>query len=230
MKNSAIETPEVAATSCCNYCQTPIKNGATVRLWDGRDYCAACVENACPGLGKYAATHEFLVEEDRPSFWKLAAANLFLFTASSALIIFPAFALYGLSLGLRDVISLYFGIVVLVLAPLAGICAILCAAGTWEHWPRVRVQDASFVVNTGDEAVVCSISELRWCHAPLWHMRSSKKQLLFLSWAPAIILVLPDRVSLLDEPRTVAVGLSDESRRRWDAFLHLARITPTRPW
>lgn len=53
---------EVIVTPClCESCRSGKPSGDLIRMWDGRDYCRTCIEDASPLLSEYRLVHPTLV-------------------------------------------------------------------------------------------------------------------------------------------------------------------------
>jgi len=81
----------VTQASACAHCDAPLTSETTVHLWDGRDYCRACVEDACEGMADYAADHPRL-EETLPfllrRFIRVAFSTILLNALLASLIVY----------------------------------------------------------------------------------------------------------------------------------------------
>ena len=123
------------ADDACPRCHERLAAQAAVRLWDGRDYCRACVDRACEGLADYAAAHPRL-EERQPFSLRSGLRN-----AASALLGAAAFVgflggLAGFDAGGGARIAVGAAIGALLGAALLGISALIAT------WFRRRLHQA----------------------------------------------------------------------------------------
>jgi hypothetical protein len=72
------------AKNTCPVCCRPL-SVPTVRLWDGRRYCRACVDATCPGLASFAAENPVLeLVLPRIKFWRTYLSLLLFMNAGIA--------------------------------------------------------------------------------------------------------------------------------------------------
>ena len=103
--------------------------------------------------------------------------------------------------------------------PLAALFAAVIAFAAWTNRPIVSVVAGVIGLTQGRETEVVSLSQCEWHHGNVSQM-SVLTQVAVLN-DPALILVLPDDRD--GRPRRVAIGLNDETRELWEAFLRLSR-------
>ncbi|MEX1098454.1 MAG: hypothetical protein WED34_20585 [Planctomycetales bacterium] len=223
----------------CRHCARPLAGEETVRLWDGRDYCRACVEAEMPGLAEYAAGHPRL-EEFEPLERNHIRSRLLDWARGVSVAALFLGIIPGLCAGVVEYRStgqvvesvswaFYFAgaAVLLVLPPLAA--SILRGSRTAsvvaEEGRVESVQTNRDGHRRGDPARNAPIDTIRW----LVGRRASRN---ILGRDDVVMLAFPDqakRLKLFPARPAAICGWTDDTRRRWVAFLRLAGAHCLRP-
>jgi len=210
----------------CNKCSQSLTPQTSVRLWDGRDYCRRCVEEACPKLVDYALAHDVL-EETMVYDGKAALRRSLRMYALIAAVFLALTALPWLIAGDLCMVVTAF-VLVLLIATAAG--AIQIPAFLWmakRAVPKVTVQDGKVMTSRPNQRRMSSwtfpLSKCRWYLGKVRHDSFLRNTV--TPNAPAIILVYPVHWWGFEVFRyKTACGFSDEMRELWEGFLRLAAI------
>ena len=222
--------------SVCSKCCRELTPDATVRLWDRKDFCETCVEEACPGLAEYARTREALEEEMPHSAWRIGTIVGLVCMGSA---IGFGILLWAIGVGLGADPMDPDSLCVLLLFPVIGlpvsiVFGVAHATGFAMFRPVVSVRDNQLRITMRSETKSIPLSECEWYIGKTWHMThprvlSSKTGMLRDT---AVVIILPQHAGRLDPrwdvrwdyPRRVATGFTEETRHRWEAFLTLAAV------
>ena len=218
------ELPGGVCSKCCHD-MTP---GATVRLWDGKDYCENCVEEACPGLAQYARSHETLEEEMPHSAWRIVINHAIIGTVGMSCLGILLWAIVvGLGADRIDPGSLF----LLLLFPMAGLpISILFGIGHAVLFaldrPVMSVASGQLEIAIGHDRETIPLSACQWYVGKTSHMNYSpvmysKTRLL---WDTAVVIIIPRCPELWRSSRRVAAGFTEDTRLRWESFLTLAAV------
>jgi hypothetical protein len=219
---------DAAVEDACRYCGRALSGEAPVRLWDGHDYCRPCVDGACPGLAEHAAQSD-LLEETLPHSPLVVAGKLFALGGGAGMAFFGTFLVLagwqdsGLVGGLQGLL-----LAALLVLPMIGLCAGVSALRFAHRRPSVSVTNGHLEVRTGDVwSARYPLSECQWFFGDSKRMNLLEK--VMPPGGPAMLIVLPrEQGGMYD--KLAAVGFSEASRRRWAAFLTLARLTRRTAW
>lgn len=190
--------------------------GERVRLWDGKMYPRACVEQEMAGLSDYANGHDTLTETS-PSRLGASIAR----TGLMYLCIGIAFgALFFISSG-NLIISIVIAMFLLIVVAAFDVIPFFWIA------QRVRrttsVNNGYVIFRLGRQNVRLPLESFQW-----YRGRSRHDTLLKLSAYPNIrTLVLVTRLKFRWFPvvrHKIACGFTPEMRTRWAAFLTLAGV------
>jgi hypothetical protein len=210
---------------CCASCRRA--EGDILPLWDRQSYCADCLQAATPALLGAARTMSELREELhfplRRVFWSWFR---FLTLASGSVgLIFPLIILLSDPIRFGAGLLAWAGLALLGL-PVLVVFAAAATLGARDNRPTVSVVDGAVVLTRGRSTEVVPLSDCEWVLGNVSQM-TVMTQVAVLS-DPAVILVLPSDADAV--PRRVAVGLTDETREIWTAFLRLSKTPERTAW
>jgi len=208
----------------CGHCGGPLEPSSTIPLWDGRDYCRRCVEGLCPELGSYAAEHPELAERMPHSAWRVAWQYLLLVELVALPLFGGVFFAAGMSEagGMKGIVGGLVGLLMsqIIILPVGLLYATATGVFVALRRPGVSVRGGRLTVTGGSAlAGVYDLAGCGWFVGKTCQMILGQKLIApFLD--RAILLAPSDAVE--NRERFIAVGFSEESRRRWEAFLTLA--------
>ena len=214
----------MTADSTCGKCGRPLKSSQAIRLWDGKDYCRPCVDDACPKLAEYARSHETL--EDTIPY---DARGVLIGCVIIYGLVVGIFALFAASIGAVPVGDAIAGALCLTsLAALIQVPLIFWTAK--RRRPTVRVQDGVIAVSRSR----FPLKSWRDYPFPLYDCSWKLGSLGYDTWlAPVptllfrrvVIVILPYReLGFLSIREKVACGWDPQMRDLWVGFLTLAGI------
>ncbi len=228
----------------CRKCCRDMTPGATVRLWDAKDYCETCVEEACPGLAEYARSHPALEEGMPHSAWRIGATIAIVGTVGIVGFVIVLWA-GAVALGAPPIDPDGLSMALLFTAcslPIAIVFGIVGATGFASCRPVVSVRDNQLRITMHSETRSTPLSDCEWYIGKTWHMTHPRAATRYsgLLRDTAVVIILPQLAEPLDAglvqrwddpqdiewnwPRRVATGFAEETRRRWTAFLTLATV------
>ncbi len=220
----SVDSIKTTSAGACPGCGEKLDGRHPVHLWDGRDYCRECVQQASPALLNAAEAFHRPEETLTYSAWKV---------------------FHRISLTLAALFNAVFGSIaffvgwqrggVLEGAASLAVCAVFLLAMAWlfaalHAWffsierPSVSVgQDTLRVVHGDEGSATYRLSDCEWYIGALRDTDSIRDKAMWpdhLPRRPAVILVPPR--SETGRRLCVAVGYTPETLEIWRAFLTLA--------
>jgi len=206
----------------CHACDATLGPESAVSLWDGRDYCRSCVEAACPGLAKYAASHKTLQETEE---WTPAADIWWNFKVWVVVLLLGGALVAAITVSDPEIDASVPGALVVFacICVLGEIMFILC----WLWLGRGLRETAS--VKGGHLTITAphwrkplksSLTECRWSigKAPIGGLGAPPK-------GPRLVLQFPDRALwLFSVKHRSTFGSTPEMLGVWSGFLTLAGV------
>lgn len=190
--------------------------GEQVRLWDGKLYPRARVEQAMAGLSDYANEHDTLTETAPPKLGRMIAQTG-LMCAGIGSIPGVLFLLTGGSLVIAIVISLFFAILLALIQGIAFVWTSQRSRST------ITVNDGQVRARLGSKTQSWPLEYFQW-----YRGRARQDTMLKGSVYPDVrTLVLVTRLKVRWFPAMhykIACGFTPEMRSRWEAFLTLADV------
>ncbi len=212
----------MSASANCAHCNATLDTADLVRLWDGESYCRDCVEGQLPGLADYAASHQRLeeaaprevVHQVRQQIVSYFVIGL-LFGVLMAIGSYSAYGLLGVLVGIL------FGMGVAACAALIQIPGrIWLARGSV---PTVSVENGLVTVDRRlFPQTSLPLKTYRWSFGK--SRRDSMLRFTFVDNVDVILLEVPARFLSFRPVQRVACGWSEDTRKRWAAFLTLAAV------
>lgn len=190
--------------------------GERVRLWDGKMYPRARVEQEMAGLSDYANEHDSLTET-APSRLGNVLVRILLMWLFFDIVVGALFFLVG-----GDLVA------AIVVATLITVCATaLTETGTlWiaQRWrPTITVRDGEVIIRQGRRMDGWPLESFQWYRGRARHDRTLKSGA--YPNVRTIVLVTRSKIGWLPAMRyRVACGFTPQMRARWEAFLTLAGV------
>jgi hypothetical protein len=211
----------------CPSCGTTTCPDGFLELWDGKQYCVACIRAASPRLLERARSESVLQEPFRYPAWKVGGiwAIAIVVVWSCCMLILPLIALVHDDLELLESIQLWACLsgFALVVSPLIWL---LSGVGYTLNRPSVSVEFGEVTVTQRNRSETVALRDCEWYVGKMSHM-DMLRDTSVLPW-PAVILVLPPDEKRL--ARNVAVGITEGTREIWQAFLCLAKTPQRTAW
>ena len=206
--------------SKCSNCKQEIIGGDSVRLWDAKTYCVACITKQSHHLLQICDEPQ-LAEVTPHSAWKLSV-NMFFFLTFGvfcfATVVSVPLALIGKFL----LAAQGFGVIFLIGTPVILLFTVGAGLAFAFVRPKTYVWNGKLIVRLGAKMIVAPLAECTWAKG-----RASELTVLpygFLFRGPAIIIDLPKQPG--PQGNRLTVGLTPATFKAWESFLSLAAIPP----
>lgn len=222
---------KLAADLQCRRCGCAIREYDAVHLWDGCNYCERCVESQLPGLADYARQHDVLCDQPPKEALDTARGTVRMGVILAIVASLP-FAVAGFqNANWQGAVG---GIVIAIALALIVTCikGPVHAQRAQLFAPTVRMHNGLLTierrVTRAGGAVQVPFADIRWREGKASADSELRKTTISNCQLVLLECVFGPKWFRLSE--RVACGWSQESRRRWIAFLTLAGAPRASKW